>query len=254
MNRTFKMAVTGFAVLQLCTAAPLIACDDTLVMLLTAQNPGSEFSRIIRSFNSDLTALGLALKAMEKVSYDQEMAKVMDSWLEFTKKYMTNPPEEARNDLRWAEKTSATARGIGEIRRLINEKKFTEAHDRVLELNSKMGAFFEAFGVSDEKQLFISVSTNLTNLERALLGDDKEASANLVKELTKNLESFTPLLGDNPDNRKEDVRKLLIELAADIELNSSLKALDAKQQQLKTIFEELRSQILMREWFPGLKN
>jgi len=248
------MAVTGFAVLQLCTAAPLIACDDTLVMLLTAQNPGSEFSRIIRSFNSDLTALGLALKAMEKVSYDQEMAKVMDSWLEFTKKYMTNPPEEARNDLRWAEKTSATARGIGEIRRLINEKKFTEAHDRVLELNSKMGAFFEAFGVSDEKQLFISVSTNLTNLERALLGDDKEASANLVKELTKNLESFTPLLGDNPDNRKEDVRKLLIELAADIELNSSLKALDAKQQQLKTIFEELRSQILMREWFPGLKN
>lgn len=248
------MAFTGLAVLQLCTASPIIACDDTLVMLLTAQNPGSEFSRVIRSFNSDLTVLGLALKAMEKVSYDQEMAKVMDSWLEFTKKYMTNPPEEARNDLHWADKTSATARSIGEIRRLINEKKFAQAHDRVLELNSKMGAFFEAFGVSDEKQLFISVSTNLTNLERSLLGVDKEASANLVKELTKNLESFTPLLGDNPDNRKEDARKLLIELAADIELNSSLKALDAKQQQLKTIFEELRSQILMREWFPGLKN
>lgn len=248
------MAVTGLAVLQLCTASPLIGCDDTLVMLLTAQNPGSEFSRVIRSFNSDLTVLGLALKAMEKVSYDQEMAKVMDSWLEFTKKYMTNPPEEARNDLRWADKTSATARSIGEIRRLINEKKFTEAHDRVLELNGKMGAFFEAFGVSDEKQLFISASTNLTNLERALLGDDKAASVHLVQELTRNLESFTPLLGDKTDNRKDDAHKLLLELAADIELNSSLKALDAKQQQLRTIFEELRSQILMREWFPGLKN
>ncbi|PKL42143.1 MAG: hypothetical protein CVV41_15305 [Candidatus Riflebacteria bacterium HGW-Riflebacteria-1] len=254
MNKTCKLALVGLAALHLCTAAPIIACDDTLIMLLTAQNPGSEFSRVIRSFSTDLTALGIALKAKEKASFDAEMAKVMESWLEFSKKYMTSPPEEARNDLRWASKTSETARSIGEIRRLVNEKKFIEAHDRVLELNSKMGAFFEAFGVSDEKQLFISASTNLTTLERALLGDDREASANMVKELTSNLASFAPLLEGHTDNRTADASKLLLELAGDIEQNQELKAFDGKLQQLRTIFEELRSQVLMREWFPGLKN
>ncbi|EKD83743.1 MAG: hypothetical protein ACD_39C00476G0003 [uncultured bacterium] len=254
MNRLLRISILGLTTALLNCGIPATACDDTLVMLLTAQNPGSEFSRVIRSFNSDLTVLGVSLKAMEKSNYDAEMSKVMESWLEFSKKYLTSPPDEARNDLRWAEKTSETARSIGEIRRLINDKQFKEAHDRVLELNSRMGSFFEAFGVSDEKQLFISTSTNLTSLERALLNDERANAASMVKELANNLGSFTALLENNTDNRKSDAEKLLAELATDIENSTSLKSLDARQQQLKIIFEELRSQILLREWFPGLKN
>ena len=254
MNKLLKISLLALLIAMVSNSLPATACDDTLVMLLTAQNPGSEFSRVIRSFTTDLTALGLALKAMEKASYDSEMNKVMESWLEFSKKYMTSPPEEARNDLRWAIKTSETARSIGEIRRLVNEKQFIEAHDRVLDLNSRIGAFFEGFGVSDEKQLFIAASTNLTSLERALLNSDKEGAASLVKELEKNLGSFTPLLATSTENREKDAEKLLLELAADIEQSETLTALDAKQQQLRTIFEEMRSQILLREWFPSLKN
>ncbi len=233
---------------------PVFACDDTLIMLLTAQNPGSEFSRVIRNFNSDLTALGLALKAMEKADYETELAKVMESWLEFSKRYMTNPPEEARNDLRWAAKTSETARSIGEIRRLVNEKQFIPAHDRILELNSKMGVFFEAFGVSDEKQLFIATSANLTSLERALLNNDRENAASFTRELVSNLESFTPLLKKDSDAGRDEARVLLEELASGIASTTNLAALDAQQQRLKVVFEEMRSRILLQEWFPGLKN
>jgi len=233
---------------------PAYACDDTLVMLLTSQNPGSEFSRVIRNFNTDLTTLGAALKAMEKADYESELGKVMESWLEFSKKYMTNPPPEARNDLRWAAKTSETARNIGEIRRLVNEKLFMEAHDRVLELNSKMGMFFEAFGVSDEKQLFIATSANLTSLERALLNNDRSAAASFTSELANNLGSFRPLLKDDSKAGSEDAAALIAELTADIAGGQNLPALDAKQQKLKIVFEELRSRILLQEWFPGLKN
>ncbi len=233
---------------------PVFACDDTLVMLLTAQNPGSEFSRIIRSFNTDLTALGLALKAMEKSDFEAELTKVMESWLEFSKKYMTSPPQEARNDLRWAAKASETARSIGEIRRLVNEKRFTEAHDRVLELNGKMGMFFESFGVSDEKQLFIATSANLTGLERALLNNDRESAASMTRELVANLERFVLLIKEGGDTGRDEARTLLEELAAGIDKGDNLPAFDAQQQRLRIVFEEMRSRILLQEWFPGLKN
>ncbi|MBU1107404.1 MAG: hypothetical protein KKB51_12095 [Candidatus Riflebacteria bacterium] len=254
MRKLVKNSLLMLLITLICHSVPVTACDDTLVMLLTAQNPGSEFSKVIRSFSTDLTALGLALKGMEKASYDSEMNKVMESWLEFSKKYMTNPPTEARNDLRWAAKTSETARSIGEIRRLVNEKRFMDAHDRILDLNSKIGLFFEAFGVSDEKQLFITTSANLTSLERALLNNDKVSAASLTKEIENNLKDFTPLLEGKADNRGENAKKLLLELAAEIGQSQSLVALDAKLQQLKTIFEEMRAQILLHEWFPSLKN
>jgi len=251
-------SMLAYIIIALCLAIifalPAPACDDTLVMLLTAQNPGSEFSRVIRSFTTDLTALGLALKAMEKTDYDSELTKVMESWLEFSKKYMTSPPPEARNDLRWAAKTSETARSIGDIRRLVNEKRFMEAHDRILELNGKMGMFFEAYGVSDEKQLFIATSANLVNLERALLNNDRATAASMTREIAGNLESFKPLLKEDDKTGSDDARKLIEELTAEINTEENLASLDAKQQRLKVVFEEMRSRILLQEWFPGLKN
>ncbi|HNS08424.1 MAG TPA: hypothetical protein PKN29_01930, partial [Candidatus Ozemobacteraceae bacterium] len=173
---------------------PAIACDDTLVMLLTAQNPASEFSKTIRSFTNTLTVLGSALKEQKKASYDSEMKQVMDSWLEFSKRYMTSPPEEARNDRQWAEKTSNTAKFIGDIRRLVAENKFSDAHNKTLELSGRIGTFFEAFGVSDEKQIFIKTSGNLTNLERLVLKSDFAGAASLTVELNANLKEFVPLL------------------------------------------------------------
>ncbi|PKL47667.1 MAG: hypothetical protein CVV42_12285 [Candidatus Riflebacteria bacterium HGW-Riflebacteria-2] len=252
MRIAARLIITlGLAILL---TMPVAACDDTLVMLLTAQNPSSEFSRVIRSFNTDLTTLGLALKAMEKTDYSSELAQVMESWLEFSKKYMTSPPPEARNDLRWAAKTSETARSIGEIRKLVTEKHFTQAHDRILELSGKIGMFFEAFGVSDEKQLFIATSANLTSLERALLNSDQQRATAMTKELTKNLESFQPLLKEENSTGSEKASALLSELAAGIAKGDKLPALDAKCQQLQVVFEEMRSRILLQEWFPGLKD
>ncbi len=232
--------------------ALLLACDDTLVMLLTAKNPASEFSKAIRSFTTSLTNLGSALKSRQKSSFESEMNQVMDSWLEFSQKYMTSPPEEARNDLNWVKKTSDTARYIGEIRKLVSSGQFNEAHDRVLDLSGRIGMFFDAFGVSDEKQLFIKTSTNLTNLERLLLNSDYLGAASLTAELRLNLTDFAPMLPASFSTAVEKTGSLISDLEAGISSKLSTSDLDNKVQGLKVSFEALRSHILMLEWFPAL--
>lgn len=234
------------------TSIPVFACDDTLVMLLTAQNPASEFSKTIRSFTSTLTVLGSALKEQKKASYDSEMKQVMDSWLEFSKRYMTSPPEEARNDRQWAEKTSDTAKFIGDIRRLVAENKFSEAHNKTLELSGRIGTFFEAFGVSDEKQIFIKTSGNLTSLERLVLAADFSGAASLTVELTANLKEFTPLLNGSFTAEISATEKLIADITKGLERRTAPAQLDINIQELKNSFEALRSHILMREWFPAL--
>lgn len=233
-------------------AAPTQACDDTLVMLLTAKNPASEFSKAIRSFTTSLTNLGSALKNRQKDSYDLEMNQVMDSWLEFAQKYMTSPPEEARNDLNWVKKTSDTARYIGEIRKLVSNGQFTEAHDRVLDLSGRIGMFFDAFGVSDEKQLFIKTSTNLTNLERLLLNSDYIGAASITAELRGNLTGFAPMLPASFSSALDKTGNLISDIEAGINSKLSSTDLDTRFQELKVSFEALRSHILMLEWFPAL--
>ncbi len=253
MKSTAKTLLVAAALLTAgITTVPAIACDDTLVMLLTAQNPASEFSKTIRSFTNTLTVLGSALKEQKKTSYDNEMKQVMDSWLEFSKRYMTSPPEEARNDRQWAEKTSNTAKFIGDIRRLLTENNIAEAHNKVLELSGRIGTFFEAFGVSEEKQIFIKTSGNLTNLERLVLAADFTGAASLTVELGANLNEFVPLLNGSFTADIAAAGKLIADISNGIASRTAPAELDKHIQELKISFESLRSHILMREWFPAL--
>lgn len=139
-------------------SSAVFSCDDTLIVLLTARNPKSEFAKTIRKFNTDLSILGTALKEGKKNNYQAELNNVMKSWLDFSKTYMTNPPEEAKNDRNWVKKTSHTAKIIGEIRQDTLKGNYYEAHNKVLGLSGYLGKFFEAFGVSAEKQIFVTVS------------------------------------------------------------------------------------------------
>ncbi len=252
LNRYLVATILIFSVFFPTGNRPLIACDETLVMLLTSQNPASEFSKTIRSFTTALSALGTSLKNGQKDNYDTEMAQVMNAWLEFSKRYMTNPPEEARNDRNWAQKTGETARFIGQIRKNVSGNNFKAAHDQVLDLSSRIGAFFEAFGVSDEKQLFIKTSTNLTNLERYLLNNEITAAQTLVAELKSNLDEFAPMLPDSYSGNIASTGALLSALETHIAENRSKAGTDIVVQDLKAAFEALRSFILMHEWFPAL--
>lgn len=246
--RKFFLIINLAALFVFSNAA--IACDDTLVMLLTSKNPTSEFSKTIRNFTSSLTELGIALKARSKKDFTPKLERAMNSWMDFTTRYMTNPPEEAKNDLKWTSKTAETSKTIGKIRKLVVSGQISEAHNLVLELSGKIGIFFEAVGISDEKQLFLTTSGNLTVLEQMVLKQDSEKAALAIASLTNCLSEFKQLVPEEASGTVIQVGVRLKSLDEKIKLASGTKDLDTEVLELKSTFNELRSHILMKEWFP----
>ena len=227
----------------------LFACDDTLVMLLTAKNPTSEFSKSIRAFMNSLTVLGTALKYTTKDDYSNEIEGTLNAWMEFSKKYMTNPPEEAKNDRFWVEKMASTARKIGEIRKLVNIKRYSEGHNKVLELSNTIGTFFEAVGISDEKQVFLTASADLNDLQRFIDNKSKNEADEKLKKLKQDLESFSKYLTEDDALITSNTANIITSISKDLFDNKPFIEIDKKVSKLKTSFEELRSRILMQEWF-----
>jgi hypothetical protein len=226
------------------------ACDETLVMLLTAKNPNSEFSKSIRKVATYLNNLGAALKAGLKKDYSTDLQFVMDAWLEFTTRYMTNPPEEARNDKHWAEKTRQTSETIGKIRKLILAGERMQAHDKVLELSSSIGKFFEAIGTTPEKKLFLQSSTNLTLLQQKVLAADKTMAISYLASVTADLVEYKKIIPEVAASSAAELEAKLDQLKEKMVLETHLEFLDPDVSDIRTRFDELRSHILMKEWFP----
>ncbi|MGM0598896.1 MAG: hypothetical protein ACQETH_03655 [Candidatus Rifleibacteriota bacterium] len=228
------------------------ACDDTLVMLLTAKNPNSEFSRTIRKFTTNLSTLGVALKnpLNKDQDFSNELQAVMQAWIDFTTRYMTNPPPEARNDRNWVKKMQQTSRRIGKLRRLIGNKKFMTAHNLVLDISSEIGKFFEAVGISDEKKLFIETSTNATILENMVLQNKNQKAFLALASLTINLKDFKPLVPETASSTTTELKNKLAILENQLKNSENIKHLDPEVVKITALFEQLRSLILMQEWFP----
>ncbi|HNW36185.1 MAG TPA: hypothetical protein PKM25_14700, partial [Candidatus Ozemobacteraceae bacterium] len=175
----------------------LSACDDTLLALLTSNDPTSEFSQGIRNFNRSLTLLGGSLKEKKSDELPARLEKVMESWLAFSNKFNVNPPDEARQDTAWAAKMSEAAERIGRIRKLTQDQKIGEAHDQVLALSGRLGMFFEAVGMSELKRRFLAGSEMVTRLEQDRVAGRYESMKSTCASLTGWLSEFRPsLTGD----------------------------------------------------------
>lgn len=247
ISKSLYIALSAFLI----ASAPVYSCDDTLVMLLTAKNPTSEFSKTIRTFMNSMTVLGTALKYTQKDDYSTEVNGAMDAWLEFSKKYMTNPPEEAKNDKQWREKMSTTARKIGEIRKLVNNKQYLEAHNNVLELSNTIGTFFEAVGITDEKQIFLTTSADLNDLQRLIETKSTDDAFNQLQKLIADLESFKKYITEDDATAAQNTAAIIDSISQSLKKNDLPEELDQNVSKLRTSFEELRSRILMQEWFSG---
>lgn len=232
------------------------ACDDTLIMMLTAKDPSGEFSKVMRAFSSDLTNLGLALNANRKEVFSKRMEKVMFSWLEFSKAYSFNPPPEARNDKQWIAKIKKTSVAIGKIRKYVSMGNHIDAHDAVLDLSSKMGMFFEGFGISDEKQMFIDASASLTRLRMHTHKNNSKEMTVSINELQSSLEKFDKYLPKEGNEAKLRATNLLASITSQINSNTNTNEMELLLDKADTTFKELRSHILMKEWFsqPNTEN
>ena len=231
------------------TSTYLFACDDTLIMMLTAKNPAGEFSKVIRAFSSNLTNLGLALDQNKVEDIPINLKNVMASWLNFTKAYACNPPKEARNDTNWISKIKKTSKEIGLIRSLVTTGKRLKAHDMVLDLSSKMGMFFEGFGISKEKQMFIDTSAHLTRFEMFFRQNNKEKMKLNLKQLKQDLNKFQKSLPKEAQESNLRAKNILASITWQLNNKINSASMTILIDKSKTTFQELRSHILMKEWF-----
>lgn len=249
-----RKKITSLLVISitLIMANSLFACDDTLVMLLTEKNPTSEFSKSVRNFMNSLTLLGTTLKFTPKEDYSTELNGVLNSWMEFSKKYMTNPPEEAKNDSEWINKMTSIAKKIGSIRKLINSKQTMEAHNSILDLSNTVGTLFEnSIGITDKKLSFITTSADLNDLQRLISEKDYNEATKRLEKLKQDLETFQKYTTDNDLSVASNTAKIIDSISKALINNQTPEEIDTNVSELRTSFEELRSRILMKEWFNG---
>ncbi len=234
------------------SSLPVEACDDTLISLMTSNDPNSAFSQGIKEFNRSLNLLGTSLKYKEFDAVPGYLVKVMEAWLAFSNKFNVNPPEVAREDITWSAKMNEAAERIGRIRKLVEEKSYTEAHDAVLALSGRLGIFFEAVGMSPIKRRFLTGSELLIRLEHDRIGNRFRGMKSTCASFTAWLTEFRPTLASDalaPYNRIIDVVGRLDALLDEDPASFSRK-LEAHVKVIEACVMDLRARVLMREWFP----
>lgn len=229
------------------------SCDETLLLLLTSGDPSSEFSRSIRSFNSSLARLGEALNAEQISQIPQLLAKAMEAWLAFSLRYALSPPPEAANDPDWIEKMQDTGKAVGSIRKKVSDGNISAAHSEVLALSGSMGIFFEATGLSEHQRIFLLVSRALTTTKLGILEKDIPTAAEAVNSVGQLL---AQLEADLPESGRDAWSDLQATLARLDSILSNGKELDPEAgilfHSLQNRVIDVRSHILMNEWFPDL--
>ena len=166
------------------------------------------------------------------------------------KKYMTNPPEEAKNDTEWINKMTSIAKKIGNIRKLINSKQHLDAHNSILDLSNTVGTLFEnSVGITDKKLSFITTSADLNDLQRLVSEKDYNEAAKRLEKLNQDLETFQKYITDNDLSVASNTAKIMDSISQALTNKETPEEIDTKVSELRTSFEELRSRILMKEWF-----
>lgn len=228
------------------------SCDDTLLALLTANDPNSEFSTGIRDFNRSLALLGTALNARRSAELPADLEKVMESWLAFSNRFNVNPPEVAREDVAWPAKMQEAAERIGNIRKLVAEQNYGDAHDAVLALSGRLGMFFEAVGMTPIKRRFLAGSELLARLEQDRVANRFAGMKTTCASITGWLNGFRSTLASDAlppfDRTARAVSQLSLTL--DVPTASQPFEIEWLVKHIEANITDLRARVLMREWFP----
>ncbi|MBF0501762.1 MAG: hypothetical protein HQM09_16610 [Candidatus Riflebacteria bacterium] len=255
--------ITFFPFTTPATHGILLACDDSLLALLTADDPESAFSQGIKEFHSRLSALGAALKDKRSaIEIEPLLTNLMEAWLAFSGKYMVNPPEKARNDPDWQKKMEEAADRIGAIRKSIMDKRLTDAHDAVLDLSTRVSGFFDGFGLSPLKRAFIEVSRSFEEFDRSHLSHDIVGMRAAQASLTALVATFTPLVNAASRQVFERLNMSVDSLSVawipvqtqtrETPSPSTESLVTTSLDNARRDFQDLRSRLLMADWFPKL--
>ncbi|HNV72488.1 MAG TPA: hypothetical protein PKO06_22455, partial [Candidatus Ozemobacteraceae bacterium] len=244
-------------ILLLLGSVPVQACDDTLLALLTASDPNSEFSVSIRKLNAQIAALGAVLNESPDQDVSSLVEQLMTAWLEFSNRYNVNPPEIAREDPDWTGKMAEAAKRIGRISLLIDQKNRFQAHLECLQLSGYLARFFDIVTMSPLKRSFLKAAEKYIALDKACqMKDVPTLQAGLV-DLETFLATYTPMLATATRASFEKTLTALRDVRGTLASTTDAAWADATQLKIdaaRNQFQQFRARLLMNEWFPNIKS
>ncbi len=250
-KRHSKAFLMCFLILNF-SVGPGYSCDESLLILLTSDDPDSLFGKGIITLNREISSLGFALTNQYVEQYDPLMQKLMNSWLEFSSRYAVNPPEQARKDGKWQQKMREIGEKIGQIRKGISSKDIKNAHDETLALSKFLLGLFEVVEMSELKRTFVRGGELFAEMEEF---NGKENFAEMHKSVASVAEllgTFTPILATPSREMFVKLNKKLVHIqnlitnASGTNKRIMLPLIDEAAQD----FSDLRTRILAQEWFP----
>ncbi|MBF0409482.1 MAG: hypothetical protein HQM10_19235 [Candidatus Riflebacteria bacterium] len=255
-SKFFLLFLSIFFVFSAFQIDRLSACDDSLLRLLTAENPEDEFNKCIIDFNQKLGALGTALKNNDSSQYEPMLQALMTSWLAFSNRYMVNPPSKAINDPQWKEKMQESAKMIGQIRKMIAENNFQQAHEEALLMNSYLGRFFENFGITSEKKSFLICSQLFNEIESARIKENSSEMLEKIASLSEIMKTLFKDSGNSSETHYQNTLRSLDEIKNSISSNpaDNLWKTPKLLENAREKFQLFRTFIIANKWFPGISS
>jgi len=117
---------------------PVYSCDDTILTLISGQNPTDEFSGALLSMVRNLQSMASALTAYDEESARRFMETSMAGWLEFTVRYRSSPPPRWDKDPRWISRIDQVSELLGKLRRHFASGRPQASHDMIEGITTQM--------------------------------------------------------------------------------------------------------------------
>ena len=81
-----------------------MACDDTVLMLVSGSNPGDDFSGSLLKMARNLREMATALNAFNVEAAGKSLNNALENWVAFDNRYSQNPPYRWKGDPRWTKR------------------------------------------------------------------------------------------------------------------------------------------------------
>lgn len=188
-----------FGILLLCLALLLpavqgLACDDTILVLVTGVNPSDRFAGKLLEMTSLLRLLADDLKAFNHLAAGEKLSRLMQAWLDFDNGLTQNLHSltgDAEEMKRWMH---GVADRIGVVRRHHKDQRFVEAHDLVETLVVQLSLLSARMYGNTLMKDFLQTEASLYELKSDWRGLTGATVAGRLQQISGNLASLSASL------------------------------------------------------------
>ncbi len=193
-------------ILLLVLTQKLLACDPILESILFSQGRLDRMDSALRDLSTHLSDIGR--QARDNIPNNRSLAEAKVLWLQVYQNYYLSPPEYFAKRLKeWQESLDKIAHKIKELANLLLDKRFSDTHVSVLELQSSLVGLYRPM----EERGFFERQRAIVALIGLLLKVRQENLAENQYQIESNLKKILPLHLEEARNKSSKVESILKE-------------------------------------------